>query len=153
MSSEKYERLILLMLNFNTVFTSEFINFTPDLTNDEITPQLSKILNLIHMEGRITPSKLSIMLKIPISNMSRGINSLYCMGYIVKKQDCQDKRSIYLTLSQKGIEHITRVIYESQHAFWERLSVLSDSEIEELISSFTKIQNTFIKMRELNQHK
>jgi DNA-binding MarR family transcriptional regulator len=75
------------------------------------------------------------------------------MDYIVKKQDPQDKRIIYLTLSQKGIEYITKVIYASQNDFWKRLSVLSDIEIEELISSFTKIQTTFIKMRELNKHK
>ncbi|MDT8719054.1 winged helix DNA-binding protein [Clostridium sp. 19966] len=138
------------MINFNTVFNSEFVNFIPELSNDEISPQLSKILNVIHMEGKTTSSKLSRILNIPISNMSRSINTLNSLEYIVKKQDSKDKRIVYLTLSSKALDYISKVIASSQEVFWERLNIFSEDEIEELTSSFLKIQNLFIKMREAN---
>jgi DNA-binding MarR family transcriptional regulator len=150
MNKEESQKLLLKMINFCTIFNTEFANLIPDLSNSEITPLLSKILNYIHFEGTTTSSIISKNLNISIPNTSRSINTLYSLGYIVKKQDSNDKRIIYLSLSAKAFELIFTVSSASEGKFLERFNTLSTEEINELSNSFSAIQILLIKMRELN---
>jgi len=120
MTSQKYQKLILNMVNFYTIFNIEFDDLIPDLSNSEVTPLLSKILNVIHMEGTTTASFLSKKLNISVPNTSRSINTLNLAGYIIKKQDSMDKRIIYLSLSQKAMELISKTINASEEIFSKR---------------------------------
>ena len=144
------QKLILNMVNFNTLFNVEFIDLIPDLSNSEISPLLSKILNFIHLEGNTTASTLSKKLNISVPNISRSINRLNNLDYLIKKQDSNDKRIIYLSLSPKALALISSVSSASEEIFLERFKVLSLEELNELSKSFSKIQNLLIKMRELN---
>lgn len=150
MNKEDSQKLILTMVNFHIIFNNEFVDLIPDLSNSEITPLLSKILNYIHFEGTTTSSILSKKLNISIPNTSRSINTLYSLGYIVKKQDLNDKRIVYLSLSEKALERILAISSASEGKFLERFNTLSIEEINELSMSFSAIQNLLIKMRELN---
>lgn len=147
------QKLILNMVNFYTIFNVEFIDLIPDLSNSEISPLLSKILNFIHFEGTTTSSILSKKLNISVPNTSRSINTLYNLDYIVKNHDSNDKRVIYLSLSQKSLELILTINSASEEKFLERFNTLSTEEINELSNSFSTIQNLLIKMRELNLNK
>lgn len=151
MNKEDSRKLILNMVNFYTLFNVEFMDLIPDLTNSEISPLLSKIINFIHLEGTTTSSNLSKKLNISVPNISRSINTLNTLGYIVKKQDDNDKRVIYLSLSTKALNLISTVISASEEIFLERFEVLSSEEIIDLYQSFSKIQNLLIKMRTLNK--
>lgn len=150
MNKQQSQKLILSMVNFYTIFNIEFIDLIPDLSNSEISPLLSKILNVIHMEGTTTSSNLSKRLNISISNISRSINTLNSLGYITKKQDAKDKRIIYLSLSTKALELISKTLSASEELFLDRFNILSSEEIEQLNYSFSTIQNLLIKMRDLN---
>ena len=81
---------------------------------------------------------------------SKLFNTLYSLGYIVKKQDSNDKRIIYLSLSAKALELILTISSAAEGKFLERFNTLSTEEINELSNSFSAIQNLLIKMRELN---
>lgn len=146
------DKLILNMVNFYTLFNIEFADLIPDLTNSEITPLLSKIINFIHLEGATTSSKISKKLNITVPNASRSINALNNLGYIVKRQDLKDKRITYLSLSPKAIEHIISRNAVTDIKFLEKFNVLSNEEIDELLKAFFKLQNLFIKMRDLNKN-
>lgn len=150
MTKEEYQKLILNMVNFYTIFNVEFVDLIPYISNSEVSPLLSKILNMIHMEGSTTSSFLSKRLNVNISNMSRSINTLNSLGYITKKQDSKDKRIIYLSLSQKSLELIYKTTSASEEIFSKRFEVLSSEELEKLSHSFSTIQNLFMKMRDLN---
>lgn len=151
MNKIESQKLILHMVNFYTIFNAEFIDLIPDLSNSEISPLLSKILNFIHLEGTTTASTLSKKLNISVPNISRSINTLNNLGYLIKKQDSNDKRIIYLSLSPKALALISTVISASEEIFLERFNVLSLEEIKELSNSFSTIQNLIIKMRDLNK--
>jgi len=150
MNKIESQKLILHMVNFYTIFNTEFIDLIPDLSNSEISPLLSKILNFIHLEGNTTASTLSKKLNISVPNISRSINRLNNLDYLIKKQDSNDKRIIYLSLSPKALALISSVSSASEEIFLERFKVLSLEELNELSKSFSKIQNLLIKMRELN---
>ncbi|NRY63850.1 DNA-binding MarR family transcriptional regulator [Clostridium beijerinckii] len=141
------------MVNFYSLFNVEFIDLIPDLTNTEITPLLSKILNFIHFEGTTTASRISKKLNISVPNTSRSINALYNLGYLIKKQDEKDKRIVYLSLSNKSLNLISSVAAAGEDIFLERFNVLSDEEIAELSQSLLKAQNLIIKMRDLYEDK
>lgn len=146
------QSLILSMINFYTIFNAEFIALIPDLSNSEISPLLSKILNFIHLEGSTTASKLSKKLNISIPNTSRSINTLYNLGYLTKKQDYNDKRITYLSLSPKALELMAKALSYSDEIFMKKFNVLSTEEIEDLSQHFSKINTFFIKIRNLNEN-
>jgi DNA-binding MarR family transcriptional regulator len=150
MNKDKSENLILNMVNFYTLFSVEFIDLIPDLTNSEITPLLSRILNFMHFEGTTTATRISKKLNITIPNTSRSINTLNKLGYIVKKQDENDKRVIYLSLSAKAINLILSVAGAGESKFLDKFNVLSEDEILELSHSFLRLQELLIKIRDLN---
>lgn len=145
------QKLILSMVNFYTIFNAEFIDIIPDLSNSEITPLLSKIINFIHLEGTTTSSKLSKKLNISVPNTSRSINILNKLGYLIKKQDTTDKRIIYLSLSPKTLDLLLKASVSSDEIFIKKFNSLSTEEILELSQSFSKINSLFIKVRDLNK--
>ncbi|NSC02684.1 MarR family winged helix-turn-helix transcriptional regulator [Clostridium saccharobutylicum] len=153
MNKEYFQKLILNIVNFYTIFNIEFTDLIPDLSNSEISPLLSKILNVIHLEGTTTSSKLSKRLNIPISNISRSVNTLNNLGYLIKKQDSKDKRIVYLSLSPKALEFISTILTESEETFLERFNVLSLEEIVTISMSLATLKGLFIKMRDLNLNK
>lgn len=153
MTKKDNRELILNMVNFYSLFNVEFIDLIPDLTNAEITPLLSKILNFIHFEGTTTASRISKKLNISVPNTSRSINALYNLGYLIKKQDEKDKRIVYLSLSNKSLNLISSVAAAGEDIFSERFNVLSNEEIAELSQSLLKAQNLIIKMRDLYEDK
>jgi MarR family transcriptional regulator, 2-MHQ and catechol-resistance regulon repressor len=143
--------LILSMINFYTIFNSEFIDLIPDLSNSEISPLLSKILNFIHLEGTTTASKLSKKLNISVPNTSRSINTLHNLGYLTKKQDSTDKRIIYLSLSPKALDLMAKALTSSDERFIKKFNLLSNEDTLELSQSFSKINTLLIKIRDLNK--
>lgn len=152
--TKKFTReLILNMVNFYSLFNSEFIELIPDLTNEEITPLLSKILTYIDFQGTTTASEISKKLNISVPNTSRSINTLYNYGYLVKKQDEKDKRVVYLSLSNKALKLILSVSANGEDDFIEKFKVLSNEEMEEFSKALLKAQNLIIKMRDLNEKK
>jgi Transcriptional regulators len=153
MTKKDNRELILNMVNFYSLFNTEFIELIPDLTNREITPLLSKILNFIHFEGTTTASRISKKLNISVPNTSRSINTLYNFGYLIKKQDEKDKRIVYLSLSSKALKLVLSVAATGEADFLERFKVLSDEEIGDLSNALLKAQNLIIKMRDLNEKK
>ncbi|MDR3594434.1 MarR family transcriptional regulator [Clostridium sp.] len=149
MKKENGRELILNMVNFYSLFNVEFIDLIPDLTNSEITPLLSRILNFVHFEGTTTASRISKKLNISVPNTSRSINALNKLGYLNKRQDENDKRIIYLSLSLKAIDNISSIAAAGQDAFLEKFNVLSEEEIAELSDSLLKAQHLIMKMRDL----
>ncbi|MVX66504.1 MarR family transcriptional regulator [Clostridium chromiireducens] len=153
MNKKDNRDLILNMVNFYSLINVEFIDLIPDLTNIEITPLFSKILNFIHFEGITTASRISKKLNISVPNTSRSINTLYNLGYLIKNKDEKDKRIVYISLSNKSLNIILSVASAEEEAFLERFNVLSNEEVSELSQSLLKAQNLIIKMRDLNEYK
>lgn len=146
------KNLILNLINFYSLFSSEFADLIPDLTNSEITPLLSKILNFIHFEGTTISSRISKELNISVPNTSRSINILNNLGYLAKRQAENDKRIVYLSLSPKALDIISSVAASGEKGFLDKFNVLSEEEIAELSKSLLKIQNLIVKMRDLNEN-
>lgn len=150
MDREQSEKLILNMVNFYTLFEKEFLDLLPEFSNRELSPLLSRMLNEIHIQGKTTSSNLSKRLDLSVPNTSRSVNTLFKLGYITKTQDLKDKRIVYLSLSEKGLELILKYIYASQEKFLEKFNVLSQTEIKQLTDSFYTIKNILLKIRNAN---
>lgn len=153
MIQNKTEQVVLNMVNFHILFEKEFADLIPEINIPEITPLLSRMLNEIHLLGRTTSSELSKRLNLSLPNTSRGVNTLYQLGFIIKTQDEKDKRIGYITLSIEGVELVKKFLTIYQEKFFEKLGHLSEKEMDELNDSFTTIKNIFIKIRDLNKEK
>lgn len=153
MRKKDTQKLILNIVNFHSLFNAEFLDLIPDLTNEEITPLFSKILNFIHFEGATTASIISRKLNISIPNTSRSINTLNNLGYLIKTKDREDKRIIYISLSNKALNAILTAATSEEDSYLERFDVLSNEEIAELSTALLKAQNLIIKMRDSNDNK
>lgn len=142
------EQLVLNMVNFHIVFEREFASLVPEIEAEGITPLLSNILNQIHEKGRTTAKEIGNILNLNVSNTSRSINQLFAYGYIEKKPCASDKRMVYITLSKKGLDVVSKSILLYQDKFFEKISHLSEDDLSELNRSFTQIRNLLTRLQE-----
>lgn len=61
-------------------------------------------LDIIFLNGSSTPSAISERLGIAKSAVTVRVNSLEKKGYIIREKDEKDRRSVVLTLAEKGRE-------------------------------------------------
>lgn len=148
MEETKKEQLVLNMVNFYILFEKAFTALAPEIAVPGITPLLSRMLNEIHLLGRSTSKEIGERLNLSVPNTSRGVNVLYKMGYIEKRQCTKDRRITYLTLSMQGLSLVNQFIVLYQERFFEKLNVLSEQEVEELNSNFETIKKLFIKINQ-----
>lgn len=147
MNEGKCKQLILNMVNFYTIYEKEFLELMPYISNEEISPLLSRMLNEIHIQGKVTSSRLSKIMKLSLPNTSRSINALYKMGYVVKNQDKKDRRVVYISLSDKGLKLMLNYIYESEEKFLKKLEVISEKDIDKLNEAFSSIRHVLLNIR------
>jgi DNA-binding MarR family transcriptional regulator len=103
-----------------------------DLTNDQ-----HYILRYIHQSGECTSSKLAEAFEVNKSAITATINRMVDRGLIQRTRDDNDRRVVYLTLSDKGNE-----LYQNAH---EKVQLL----VESIITQFEETEiKTFINTYE-----
>ncbi|MCL6573676.1 MAG: MarR family transcriptional regulator [Bacillus sp. (in: Bacteria)] len=103
-----------------------------DLTNDQ-----HYILRYIYQSGECTSSKLAEAFEVNKSAITATINRMVDRGLIQRTRDDNDRRVVYLTLSDKGNE-----LYQNAH---EKVQLL----VESIITQFEETEiKTFINTYE-----
>ena len=116
------------------IITQEFNNIT---NND---------MHVIEAIGIGSPKNMSAIAKelsVTVGTLTIAMNSLVKKGYVTRQRGNEDRRVVYISLSEKGKE-----AYE-HHALFHRemiakvLEGLSENEIEVLIKALTKLTKWF----------
>ncbi|WP_258206915.1 MarR family winged helix-turn-helix transcriptional regulator [Paenibacillus radicibacter] len=136
---QKKDRLSTLVSNhMNQIVAS----YTRNLENELTAPQYFIIMTLAN-EGRKNSSELAALLSISLSSVTNLTNKLVNKGYIQRMESEEDRRQIYLHLTNAGRELETK-IQEKYREINDRLwTNFSDQELDQLIASYEKMLINF----------
>lgn len=104
------------------------------LTNDQFT-----ILRLIHGQIQCTSTYLADIISVGKSSITAIINRLVEAGLIERTRDEEDRRQVYLTLTEAGRQVFDVSEKEVMEVISPYLSEFQDEDIEKFISMFEKL--------------
>jgi DNA-binding MarR family transcriptional regulator len=106
-----------------------------------------EIMRTLHEEGTQHPAKIGDKLLIAKAQMTHLIDKLVDLDFVKREMDSVDRRTINLTLTEKG-----RKMLEDQDnlvigAVRENMASLSDAELEALSTSLRHLRDTLFKLQ------
>ncbi|OOE06391.1 MarR family transcriptional regulator [Anoxybacillus kestanbolensis] len=112
-----------------------------DLAKEEIgltKPQFF-ILNLLSKRGKCTVSELADEMFVKPSAITTMIDRLYKSGFVLRDRDEEDRRVVYVQLSEKGKEMLQHARAERRKIIERYLSQLQLEELEQFVYIIEKI--------------
>ena len=92
-------------------------------------PRQTMVIQLLQQHGPMSQKDIQETLQIQAGSVSELISKLERKGFLVRKQDEQDKRKVLISLTQTGLEFETKPYEQMLH---ERYGVLSEEEQQQL---------------------
>ena len=121
------------------IITDEF----KDLTNND--------MHVIEAIGTGTPRNMSAiarLLSVTVGTLTIAMNSLVKKGYVIRERSQEDRRVVYISLSEKGREAYAHHERFHQQMIHEILDGLNPEETEVLLKSLNKLTWWFRSFQE-----
>lgn len=136
-----YDRLNeLLVTTLKNISDTEEKRLIKDDFND-ITINDMHILEAIGQKPPQNMSSVATKLKVTVGTLTIAINHLVKKGYVIRQRGEQDRRVVFLSLSEKG-----RLAFQKHLEFHKAMTLkitqdLSEKEMELLMQALKKISN------------
>lgn len=125
---------------FNTIYRS--VNTTiKEHVHDDITTDQFSVLQHIHRQQTSTSTEIANTFGVGKSAITALVNRLFEKKLIVRKRDQKDRRVVYLSLTEKGIELVKQTEDEVYRFISEKLSHFSESDVEAFLNALEKLAN------------
>ncbi|MDM5233559.1 MarR family winged helix-turn-helix transcriptional regulator [Lysinibacillus pakistanensis] len=115
--------------------------------NSGITTQQAVVLDIVYLAKRITVGEIAIEMNISSSAVSQLIAKLEKNKYIKREINLQNRREVFITLAENGLEYFSKQDYVEQQIADKIYSKLSSKELDELERIVGKLRR--IAMKEL----
>ncbi len=106
-----------------------------------------EIMKVLKEEGTLHPAKIGDRLLIAKAQMTHLIDKLVDLGFVKREMDASDRRTINITLTDKG----SRVLEEQDNlvinAVRDNMSTLTDVELEALSHSLRTLRDILFKLQ------
>lgn len=140
---ETYETLNEVLVNLfrdindleeKAIITGEY----RDLTNNDM-----HVIEAIGIEAPKNMSSIAKKLSVTVGTLTISMNSLVKKGYVVRKRSEEDRRVVFISLSEKG-----RKAYFHHKEFHEQMihgvvGDLTEEELDALVRALTKLNSWF----------
>ena len=90
-------------------------------------------------EFKLKPTELYNLLMVTSGAMTNRIDTLEKKGLVIRVNDTQDRRTVYVKLTEEGLGLINDAVYEHVSREEELLTMLTEEEKESLNSLLRKI--------------
>ena len=116
------------------IITSEF----GDLTNNDM-----HVIEAIGIHEPKNMSTIARALSVTVGTLTISMNSLVKKGYVDRQRSSEDRRVVYISLSEKGVK-----AYYHHKKFHEQMidsvvKELTEEELEALVKALTKLNTWF----------
>ena len=116
------------------IITSEF----GDLTNNDM-----HVIEAIGIDEPKNMSTIARALSVTVGTLTISMNSLVKKGYVDRQRSSEDRRVVYISLSEKGVK-----AYHHHKKFHEQMiesvvKELTEEELEALVKALTKLNSWF----------
>ncbi|WP_285396242.1 MarR family transcriptional regulator [Lysinibacillus sp. fls2-241-R2A-57] len=115
--------------------------------NSGITTQQAVVLDIVYLAERITVGEVANEMNISSSAVSQLIAKLEKNQYIKREINPQNRREVFITLDEKGMEYFSKQDFVEQQIADKIYSKLSSKEVDELERIVNKLKQ--IAMKEL----
>ncbi|AWX57006.1 MarR family transcriptional regulator [Brevibacillus brevis] len=112
------------------------------LEEESISPKQFILLRVLHQKGRSTVSELATILKLSNSATTIALNRLVKAGFIDRVRDEQDRRVVWVTLSQQAIPTLEGLLCDRRALVGKLLENLNDDELEQFTYFLRKMQQS-----------
>lgn len=116
-----------------------------EFDNRELTIHQIYIMKVIKKNPDINLTSLGNCLNLAKSSISLTINKLVEEGYVLRKEDPNDRRNKYIVLSEEGERVMNESKDMSKKIFNNLLSGLTHEDLEEIKNNLIKIDNAIEK--------
>lgn len=143
-SQRQYELFHLIQTIYNQGFLNPFISF--------IESQ-NRILIYLLRYPNAHPSNISDELNSSRSTIANCLKQLESMGYIERNINCDNRREIYVNITEKGKNYINSMISDICKLFDVWLNILGEEadhllKILQISSNITNVDDMFYKFAE-----
>ena len=115
--------------------------------NIGITTQQVVVLDIVYVAKRSTVGEIAIEMNISSSAVSQLIAKLEKNQYIKREINLQNRREIFITLDEKGVEYFSKQDYVKQQISDKIYSKLTSKDVNQLERIVEKLKE--IAMKEL----
>lgn len=133
--ASKMEELDRVFVEMARYFISQWLG-----EEEQISPKQFILLRVLHQRGRSTVSELANILKQSNSATTIALNRLVKAGYIDRIRDEQDRRVVWVTLSEKAVPLIENLLCRRRELLGKLLENLSDDEITQFTRFLVKMK-------------
>lgn len=133
--AERYEDLSFKVHKMGEVLISDKISET-------LTPDQNAMLRYIHKQQPCTSSALSKAFYVKKSAITAIINRLFKKELIKRKRSNDDRRIVYLLLTDKGEQLYKETSQQTSHIVASLMSQFDDEEIRSFMNTYEKLANT-----------
>lgn len=113
-----------------------------------LLPSYVRIIDAIHAlseNGPVRVSDISTKLNLPKPGITRSLKQMEQLGYVIKKHDDQDARTVHVELSDRGKQAYEKYIV----SYYQKLTeVLKDVNEKDLKSTIETIHEVLQKVSE-----
>ena len=106
-----------------------------------------EIMRVLKEEGTLHPVKIGEMLLIAKAQMTHLIDKLEEKGFVKREMDASDRRTINITLTEKGSKVLEEQDYLVINAVRDNMSALADTELETLTNSLRNVRDILFKLQ------
>ncbi|MDO4268902.1 MAG: MarR family transcriptional regulator [Eubacteriales bacterium] len=124
----------IMMLEEHALITDEY----QDITNNDM-----HVIEAIGIGEPKNMSTIAKLLSVTVGTLTIAMNSLVKKGYVTRQRSSEDRRVVYISLSEKG-----RKAYRHHEQFHREmidaiLEDLTQEETESLVSALAKLEKWF----------
>jgi len=131
-------------LAINSIYR-EVNNLLKEQINEDITSDQFALLQYISEENACTSTKIANAFGVGKSAVTALVNRLHDKGLIARKRDEEDRRIIYLTLTDGGKALVSETESELYQVIGEKLRHFEQAEIENYIHALEKLASLMKK--------
>lgn len=134
----------IMNIEEKAIITQEF----SDLTNNDM-----HVIEAIGLNEPKNMTSIAKELSVTVGTLTIAMNSLVKKGYVVRERGKEDRRVVYISLSDKG-----RAAHEHHAKFHQEMirgitEELNSEEMEILVQALTKLDRWFRRKEVENQNK
>jgi DNA-binding MarR family transcriptional regulator len=131
----KIEELDQVFVELARFFISHWL-----LEEEVVSPKQFILLRVLYDRERSTVSDLAALLKQSNSATTIALNRLVKAGYVNRVRDEQDRRVVWVTLSDKAVPLMERLLSRRRELLTKLMENLTDSELEQFTFYLRKVK-------------
>lgn len=133
------KKFLKAIINMNSFIKFTFNDLDISQLNLDINKTQRSVLMCIFDNSDKTMNEISYLVGLEKSSFTRSVENLINIGYLNRNSDLNDRRKIYLALTEKGMEIAIAINEIADKHFGNMLLKLTDTEQNEFIAALETV--------------